>query len=483
MAKTRPFHRHQIVELDIQDMAFEGKGISKVATEAGNYVVFVPHALPGQKVSARIIKPKARYAEAKLLAVLERSPEEIPQAYFPIPGAPFLHLPLERQRDFKQSSSIELFRRIGKIAQPEALFDEFITSPRDFHYRNKMEYSFSAVGAKPGSEKLEDGFFLGFKKRGQWLAVEKLEGDSGLFDAEFENFLPQIADYFEQAGLSAWHSREHHGFCRLLTVKKSYRDELLLVNFVSAGQDLHRFDAEDFSRFMQKHLGRRLGGLIHTVNADPSDRPKAEEGLRNLLYGEEELTESILGLDFKISIESFFQTNPASAEKLYAKALDYVMTDAPGPQSVVLDLFSGTGTISQLLAQALPDREVIGVEIVAEAVEDARRNAAANGFTDLRFFCADVGRFLYEHPQYQGRIHSLCIDPPRAGIAPKTLRKIIGLGAQRIIYISCNPATQARDMEILAEAGYQLERFSLVDQFPHTAHVESVALFALHEKP
>lgn len=477
MGKEKLFHRNQTVELEIEDMAFEAKGISKIPTENGLYVVFVPMALPGQKVKARMIKVKARYAEAKLLEVLERSPQEIESPYCDIPGAPFLHLPLDLQRDFKKNSSIELFRRIGKVEASEKLFDEFISSPRDFHYRNKMEYSFSAVYAPAGSHDLVDGFALGFKKRGQWLAVEPLEGDSGLFDAQFENFLPQLAQYFIDQGHSAWHSRKHTGFCRLLTVKKSYRDDQVLVNFVSSSSELKRFDTEKFSRFVQAALGARLAGLIHTINDDQSDRPKAEEGLHHLLYGQDYLSEDILGLKFDISIESFFQTNPASAELLYRKALDYVFDQNKSAKTYLLDLFSGTGTIAQLLAQRAPEAEIIGVELVPEAVEDAKRNAAANGFDKIKFYAADVGQFLYQHPQYQEQIHTIVLDPPRAGIAPKTLRKIIALAADRIVYISCNPATQARDILGLAEAGYRLQRFSLVDQFPHTAHVESVALF------
>jgi 23S rRNA (uracil1939-C5)-methyltransferase len=187
--------------------------------------------------------------------------------------------------------------------------------------------------------------------------------------------------------------------------------------------------------------------------------------------------EMIHGLNFKISAESFFQTNPASAERLYQKAMDYVKEEAPKEGSYILDLFAGTGTITQLLAQAAPQAEVIGVELVEEAVADAEISARANGMDQLRFYAADVGKFLLDHPQYQGKIHTLTLDPPRAGIAPKTLRKVIRLGAERMVYISCNPATQARDMQTLAEHGYKLKKFSLVDQFPHTSHIESVALF------
>jgi 23S rRNA (uracil-5-)-methyltransferase RumA len=473
----RPFHRNEITELTISDLAFGGKGIAKVDTPTGDYVVFVPNSIPGQKLKVRVIKPKKSYAEAKLLQVLEPSPLEQKTPYNPIPGAPYITLSLAEQHRYKKEGTIELFKRIAKVAHADELFDTFIASPRSFHYRNKMEYSFSAVGYNAKSDAFEDEFVLGFKKRGQWLAVEPLQGDSGMFDKQLEEFIPQIQDYFKSRGFSAWHSKKNSGFCRMLAVKKSYAQNSLLLNLVTTSSQLDTFDSQHFTDFVKTELRTRLAGLVHTVNNDISDRPKATDGQQKLLFGQDFMEEDINGLSFKISLESFFQTNPASAEKLYQKALDYVFESSPDQKPVILDLFSGTGTITQLLAQGAPQAEIIGVELVPEAVNDAKKNAAANGFDNLQFFAADVGKFLLEQPQYAGKIHTLTLDPPRAGIAPKTLRKIIRLEANRMVYISCNPATQARDMQTLAQAGYILKKFSLVDQFPHTAHIECVALF------
>lgn len=477
MKQQRPFKRNQVVDLTINDLAFGGKGITKIPTPEGDYVVFTPDTIPGQRVRCRIVKPKKRYAEAKLQKVLEASELELKPEFHPIPGAPYITLPLEQQQAYKQKSTIELFRRIGKIHDAEKRFDEFISSPRSFHYRNKMEYSFSAVAYHKTTDQFVDEFALGFKKRGQWLAVENLTSDSGLFDKQMEDFLPQIAQYFTSRGLEAWHSRKHTGFGRMLAVKKSYSQNKLLLNLMTSSSQLEKFDATHFKDFVLAEFGDRLAGMVHTINDDISDRPKSTEGQQNILHGEDEIYEEILGLKFKISLESFFQTNPSSAERLYQKALDYVFAQSPDEKPVILDLFSGTGTITQLLAQRAKKAEVIGVEIVPEAVDDAIANATQNGIENLKFISADVGEFLKEHPQYQGLIHTLTLDPPRAGIAPKTLKKVMALGAQRIVYISCNPATQARDMELLAETGYELQKFSLVDQFPHTAHVECVALF------
>ncbi len=477
MAGKKLYHRGQICNLEIKDLAFEGKGIAKVETPEGQYIVFVPNTIPGQIVECRMVKVQRSYAEAKLIRIIEHSELEVEQNFASIPGAPYINLPIEKQRGYKEKTTIELFRRIGKIEGAERLFDEYIESPRLLHYRNKMEYSFSAVYVEPNQDTFLDGFGLGFKKRGQWLAVENLLGDSGMFDAQFEDFLPKLSAWLQERDHTAWHPKKHTGFCRMLAVRKSFAQDQLLINFVSSSAELEQFDLEAFKQLFSKEFGARLGGLIHTINDDVGDRPNASDGERHLLLGKEYVEEQIHGLRFEISVESFFQTNPASAELLYQKALDYVQEDKADSKPVILDLFAGTGTITQLLAKAVPTAEVIGVEIIPEAVEDAKRSAKTNGLEKLKFFAADVGKFLLEHPQYQNRIHTLTLDPPRAGIAPKTLRKVIRLGAERIVYISCNPATQARDMQTLAEFGYSLKKFSLVDQFPHTAHIESVALF------
>ena len=478
MKDFNKIQKGKFVELTIDDWANEGKGLSRVPTEEGDKVVFVANAIPGQRVKAKVIKNRRNFAEAKLVETLEKSALEVEHDFQPTPGAPYISLPLERQREFKINSVLQLYRRIGKIEEPQQYFDEFIPSPRSVHYRNKMEYSFGAVVAEPGETKFLDGFALGFKKRGQWLAVEPLQRDSGLFDTELENAFPQIKEFFTSRGHTAWHSRLQTGFCRFLTARKSFAENQLLINLVTTSSELENFDAEAFKAMMLDILGNKLAGLVHTVNDDPGDRPETFEGRQNLLHGQDFVTENILGLDFKISMESFFQTNPASAERLYSKALDYVFEVEPGHKPYVLDLFSGTGTIAQLLAQRTTDKRIVGVEIVPGAVEDAQKNASKNGLADaIEFHVADVGKFLLAHPEYTDQIDTVVLDPPRAGITPKTLRKVMRLSATRIVYISCNPSTQARDMEALAEFGYQLRRFSLVDQFPHTAHVESVALF------
>lgn len=260
-------------------------------------------------------------------------------------------------------------------------------------------------------------------------------------------------------------------------MRKSFTANQLLVNLVTASEGLNKFDINAFSSFIQELMGKRIAGLLHTVNDNVADRAKIENGQSKILFGKDVIEEQLLGLNFQMRMESFFQTNPKCAELLYNKALDYVFEEEISSDKVVLDLFCGTGTIAQLMAKRNPNVSIIGVDIVEEAIEDAKKNAIGNGITNTDFFAADVGKFLKFNPQYQGKIDTIILDPPRAGIAPKTLKKVIELDTKKIVYISCNPSTQARDASTLSDAGFKLEKYSLVDQFPHTGHIESIAKF------
>ena len=225
-------------------------------------------------------------------------------------------------------------------------------------------------------------------------------------------------------------------------------------------------------------MGDRLAGIIHTLNDGQGDRTQDEDLSSTVIFGEDNLEEKIHDLHFDVSIGSFFQPNPQSAELLYQKAIDYTFMDQDFSESdTIVDLFCGTGTIGQLLAnQAKGGVKVIGVDIIKKAIEDAKKNARKNKLTNLDFYAADVKNFLKEHPEYQGNIKTVILDPPRSGITPKALKLIIQLNSPRVVYISCNPATQARDLIEFTEAGYQVQKISIVDQFVHTAHVESVVL-------
>lgn len=473
--------RGEILEIKIQDYAFGGKGIGRISNEHGEFVVFVPNTLPGQLVKAQVKKSSKSYAECKLMEVLERSEEEVEVPYQEIPGAPYIKLPIEKQHAYKKQSTLELLKRIGKVTDIETLFDEFITSPATYHYRNKMEYAFSAIGYDHTLKTDVDEFTLGFKKRGTWWCGDDLNADSGLFDKQVEDNLKLIKAYCLDTGLPPWHGPKKEGFFRYLVVRKSYKTNQLLFNLVTTSAGLDQFDLPKFTDFLLSLFGDRMAGFLHTINDETGDRTIATTGEVDLIYGADKIVEELLNLNFEISMKSFFQTNPKSAEKLYNKVIEYALERKDTiDNNIVLDLFCGTGTIGQILASRSDNAQIVGVDIVASAIADARENAARNGIEGLKFYAADVGKFLKEHPGYVNKIGTLILDPARAGVAPKTLKKIIDLGAKRMVYVSCNPATQARDIEELAKAGYAIKKLSLVDQFPHTAHIETVVLLELN---
>ncbi len=470
--------RGEIIEILIEDYAFGGKGIGRIRNEHGEFVVFVPNTLPGQLVKARVTKSQKKYAECKLVDVLKASEDEIPSNYQEVPGAPYIQLPIEKQHEYKYTSTMSLFKKIGKIENIEDYFDEFVSSPNVFHYRNKMEYSFSAIGYDREQKTDVDEFTLGFKRRGVWWMGENLDKDSGLFDAEFENSLKRIRTYCEETGLAPWHGPKKEGFFRYFVVRKSYKTNELLCNLVTTSKDLPKFSMPNFVSLLKELFGDRLAGLLHTINDETGDRTIATSGSIDLVYGKDKIVEELLGLNFEISMKSFFQTNPKSAEKLYSKVIDYALENKDAiDNTIVMDLFCGTGTIGQILASRSENAKIVGVDIVASAIEDAKKNAKRNNIEGVEFYAADVGKFLLEQPQFKNKIKTIILDPARAGIAPKTLKKIINLNADRMVYVSCNPATQARDTEQLQEAGYTIKKISLVDQFPHTAHIETVVLF------
>lgn len=472
------FHRGEIITVTITGYSFGGNGVAKIATEQGDFVVFVNNSFPGQTVTAKIEKKKKRYCEAKLIDVIERSPLEKVGEFQEISGAPYIFVPVEDQEREKQVSTLDVYRRLGNFRDIQERFDELISSPVHYFYRNKMEYSFSCIEHDLDlNEELDDAFALGFKRRGTWWKVESLNKASGMFDEEWETKLKDVRNHLKETGLTAWHPPQKTGFFRHIVVRKSFYQDQLLINLVTSSDGIEQFDVNKFGAYLKELFGNRIAGFQHTINDNVADRAKIENGTYTLVFGEPVVEEKLLGLTFEISMESFFQTNPKSAEKLYNKALDYVFEEEIPQGDVVMDLFCGTGTIGQILSTRRNDVSIVGVDIVAEAIEDAKRNAIRNGISNVEFYAADVGKFLREHPEFIGKISTIILDPPRAGIAPKTLQKVIDLGAKNIVYISCNPSTQARDAETLKKAGYDMEKVSLVDQFPHTGHIEAIAKF------
>ncbi len=439
----------EIFELEITDLAFGGAGIAR----KDNFVIFVNGGLPEQTVKAVVTKQNRNWLDARVTEVLKpASWETFPAEYQQIPGCPWGRMPLEMQHEYKQKQVFGLFQRFAKI-DLETVFDEFVSSPRTWDYRNKMEFSF---GFNENKE-----FCLGSKMRGQFELVEQAEKPSGMFDAEFEKLIPEIRDIC--ADLMPEALDQFH----LLRVRKSHAENSFLVELETEELETIPFDAMKLGNFLSEKLGDQLAGFLLR---------NGRRGGRKILIGKDHFTEKLGELSFDVSIDAFFQPNVFSAEKLYNKALEYA--DLKGDEKV-WDLFCGTGTIAQFMAKQNPNASVVGVELISSAVANARVNAERNGIKNVEFTCDDVHKFC---SRYQDQsIDVIMLDPPRAGVAKKSWKYILGTKPKKLVYVSCNPATMARDAEILVESGYTLKRFSLVDQFPHTSHVEGVGEFVLSE--
>ncbi|MCK5461328.1 23S rRNA (uracil(1939)-C(5))-methyltransferase RlmD [Candidatus Gracilibacteria bacterium] len=493
----------EIIELEIADLAFGGKSIAYLSLETDNLelkdkkmVVFVDKGIPGQKVKVRITKKKKRYMEAKLLEILERSPLEQDSRLYgnkdgegelqEVSGAPWATLPIEKQMEFKQKQVFDLFKKFADI-ELKGIFQDYLPSPKTWEYRNKMEYSFGyreesfeEIPDEKDSQKMKKiwthfGFALGSKKRGQYWLVENLEKPSGLFDAEFEAFLPEIRKFCKTSGALPYNAKTNEGFFRHLVVRKSFQENKYLICLVTTSKNKDTFDMEGFKTLLCEKFKDKVGGIFWQISDEVSDNTQRYTE-RTLIYGNETMIEQINELHFQVSLDSFFQTNIFSAEKLYNRTIEYA-TDGKIKGKNIFDLFCGTGTMTQLVAKKCPLSHVFGVEIVESAVEDACVNAKLNKLENLEFFCEDVGKFLKTHPGFKEKIEVIILDPPRAGIAPKTLDRVIALKSKKIVYVSCNPATFARDTKILESNGYSLKKLSLVDQFPHTSHIECVGMF------
>ncbi len=445
-----------ILTVKIKDIAFGGKGIVRHK----NFVIFVPGSLAGQKVEIKITQLKRRYADATVLKVLEHSELEDPKLikkFQPIPGAPWLCLPIPVQTDFKKTQVFDLFKKFADI-DLTPVFEGIIESPQPFFYRNKMDFSFGHDEGK---------FALGSKKRGKFDQVENLNKPSGIFDEEFESFLPEIRDFCEITGLPAWDPNENIGFFRKLTVRKSFFKNCFLINLVTDLRNTEKFKIDKFIQLLNKKFGKRVAGIYWT-QLNPETDASQNFADRQLVFGGDKIMEKINDLEFEISIDSFFQPNIFSAELLYKKVVQYAELKLNEP---ALDLFCGTGTIAQVFAKNYPESQITGVEISASAVKDAKKNAKLNKLSNVEFICEDVNKFLrtFANPD----LTTIILDPPRAGLSRKSCDKILTLAPKKIVYVSCNPATAARDMTILSEK-YDLKKLTIIDQFPHTAHVEVV---------
>ncbi|MCG8538835.1 MAG: 23S rRNA (uracil(1939)-C(5))-methyltransferase RlmD [Clostridia bacterium] len=443
--------RGQIIEVYIQDMEFPSKGIGELEGKK----IYIKNALKGQKVRARIKKNRREYAEGKLMEVLETAPYEIESfcSHFGLCGGCARQtIPYEMQLQIKADLVKSLIDDAG-IEGYEFLGIE--KSPNVHGYRNKMEYSF-------GDEIKGGAMTLGMHKRGQFNSVVTVE-QCKLVDDDFNNILKTSLEYFLERNVPHYNNKSHRGYLRHLVVRKGLNTGEILVALVTSTQlDI---DLSDYTKtLVELQLAGELKGIIHIHNDGLGDVVKADK--IELLWGSDYFYDQLLGLKFKIYPFSFFQTNTLGAEVLYETALDFI-DDLNN--KTIFDLYSGTGTIGQIIAKKA--RKVIGIEIVEEAVTAANENAAMNGLDNCHFIHGDV---LEKIDEINEKPEIIILDPPRAGVHPKALSKILHFKPQEILYISCNPKTLAENLKQIQEAGYRVDKVKCVDMFPHTPHVECV---------
>ncbi len=465
----------QVYDGIVERMEFPNKGI--VVLEDGKKVV-VKNALPGQRIAFSVNKVRKGRGEGRLLEVLEKSPMELKESpcehFGKCGGCTFMNLDYQKQLQLKEQQVRELLEPVYAPYQEQRggtlfsdIFEGIKASPIHYAYRNKMEFSFGD-GYKDGP------LCLGMHKRGSFHDIVTVAGCK-IVDEDYSKILSAALYYFQEQGTPFYHKMSHIGYLRHLLVRKAVKTGELLVDLVTTSQ--MEDEAEDkllqgFGVVLQQlKLEGKIVGILHTCNDSLADAV-INEGTE-VLYGQDYFYEELLGLRFQITPFSFFQTNSLGAEILYETAREYV-ADA-GNGKVVYDLYSGTGTIAQILAPVA--EKVIGVEIVAEAVEAAKRNAYLNGLHNCEFLAGDVFKVLDEIESRPGLI---ILDPPRDGIHPKALERIIRYGVEKMVYISCKPTSLARDLEVLQARGYMVERMCCVDMFPFSGHVESICL--LHRK-
>ena len=472
----------QVYEGSVVRVDFPNKGIVCV----GDETAVVKNSLPGQKVKFSVNKVRKGKAEGRLLEVTEKSPLETGRTcslFGLCGGCTYLSLPYEEQLKVKEEQVKRLLDSVLDKQEEPWIFEGIKGSPQAYEYRNKMEFSF-------GDEYKDGPLALGMHKRGSFYDIVTVT-DCEIVDADYRLILQTVRDYFAQAKVSFFHRMSHEGFLRHLLVRKASRTGEILVALVTTSQNPWQgemavegsLDADalitGFKNLLLSleqggKLAGKFAGILHITNDSIADVVQSDH--TELLYGQEYFYEELLGLKFKISTFSFFQTNSYSAEVLYQTARDYV-GDLGGSDKTVFDLYSGTGTIAQLMAPAAG--KVIGVEIVEEAVEAAKKNAAANGLDNCEFIAGDVLKVLDE---VEEKPDMIILDPPRDGIHPKALPKIIAYGVDHIVYISCKPTSLVRDLEVFLENGYCVDKAVAVDQFPWTANIETVVLLS-HKKP
>ena len=447
--------KKDIITLEIQDVNFPNKAYGEFEGER----VTVRDTVPGQKVQAQVFKKKPNLVEAKLLEVVERSPLERTEGmcshYEFCGGCTYQTMKHEAELELKERQ----VKRLLENANIEiGSWEGIVPAPSETGYRNKCEFSF-------GDEEKDGALALGMRKRMSYYEVVTLK-DCNIIDQDYLKIIEGTLAFMQERNVPFYHKARHDGCLRHLVVRKGAATGEILVNLVTSSEI--NFSVEEFrDMLLSLELEGKFCGILHSVNDGLADTVQSDE--MHLLYGRDYFMEKLFDLEFKVSVYSFFQTNTAGAEKLYSIVKEFA---GDVENKMVFDLYCGTGTIGQIMAEA-GSKKVVGIELIEEAVVAANENAKRNGLENCTFIAGDVLKMVDE---LEDKPDLIIVDPPRDGIHPKAIGKIIDFGAPEIVYVSCKPTSLARDLEIFQQEGYRVEKVKLMDMFPRTVHVETVAL-------
>ena len=445
--------KKEIIEIQIDRLDFPNKGTGFFEGER----VLVKNTLPGQRVKAVVTKAKKGRIEAAFFEVSQKATYEIEPkcSQFGIcGGCAYQNITLEKENEMKAE---QVLRLLAKEDIEGFDFQGILSSPVIEGYRNKCEFSFGDSG--------KDGpLQLGMRKMRSMYEVASLE-DCNIIDSDYRRIAAAVLNFFRQRGESFYHKKLHRGFLRHLVVRKGASTGEILINLVTSSQS--ELDEKAFTEtLLSLDLDGEICGILHTINDSLADVVKADS--MKILWGKDFFTEKIMDLDFKVTPFSFFQTNSRGAEVLYGVAKEYAGEEK---RKVIFDLYCGTGTIAQIMSEKA--EKVIGVELVEEAVFAARENAKGNDILNCEFIAGDVGKVI---ETLENKPDIIVVDPPRDGLHPKALERLIEFNAPEIIYVSCKPTSLARDLKILTQKGYRAVKIRCVNQFPKTRHVETVCL-------
>ena len=444
--------RNDIIEVTIDNLRFPNIGRANYE----NKTIRIKNTLPGQKVKARISRVRKDRVEAKLIDVLERASyekEAFCQHFDLCGGCSYQRVPYEKQLEIKETQVKSILDQLTENYE----FLPIVPSPKITEYRNKMEFSF-------GDEEKGGPLTLGMHRRNSFHSIVNSHGCQ-IVDEDFRQILCRILDYFQGNSQVHYHKITKIGFLRYLLVRKAEKTGEILINLITTSQDTLN-EKEFVDLILNIDLKGRVKCIAHSIFDGVADVARADT--MKVLYGEDKITEELLGLKFNISSFSFFQTNSSGAEKLYSIARDFIGNTN---DKVIFDLYSGTGTIAQILAPTA--KKLVGIEIVEEAVEKAIENAKLNKLNNCTFIAGDV---LKKTDQLSDKPDMIVLDPPREGIHPKAIQKIIDYKPETFLYISCKPTSLKEDLPVFIANGYRVTKVQCVDMFPHTPHVESIIL-------